>query len=280
MQANTLRILWELRTYVNALQFRASEFASRSSFSFGATVRGDEDRTHDLRLKSEISDYTPTHAVQQEPIESARRAKSFRLVSDGSVPRSRTITRTKWPLPFLIRFLHEPKGQRDYRRCCNCSGPYHIRVFPRTLFVQDDIHWRLASVHCHVDTPQGERLAGARLSFANHRNHLCDGQNTGRNTVSPQFSRAAHSAGIPDVPLQVFGLNQVTCDCPRLGRNCACKLKLKVSPKFCVQGNQSNQTSKSRSVAASDQPLAENPARQHPAQGNLPRHTGARFGEC
>ena len=39
--------------------------------------------------------YTPTHAVQQEPMKSARKPKSFRLVSDGFVHRSRTITRTK-----------------------------------------------------------------------------------------------------------------------------------------------------------------------------------------
>jgi hypothetical protein len=38
--------------------------------------------------------YTPTHVVPQEPMKSARRAKSFRLVSDGFVHRSRTITRT------------------------------------------------------------------------------------------------------------------------------------------------------------------------------------------
>jgi len=38
--------------------------------------------------------YTPTHAVQREPMKSTREAKSFRLVSDGFVPRSRTITRT------------------------------------------------------------------------------------------------------------------------------------------------------------------------------------------
>ena len=39
--------------------------------------------------------YTPTHAVQQEPMKSERETKSFRLVSDGFVHRSRTITRTK-----------------------------------------------------------------------------------------------------------------------------------------------------------------------------------------
>src|SRR5215472_14958792 len=38
--------------------------------------------------------YTPTHAVQQEPMKSTREVNCFRLVSDGFVPRSRTITRT------------------------------------------------------------------------------------------------------------------------------------------------------------------------------------------
>jgi hypothetical protein len=38
--------------------------------------------------------YTPTHAVQQEPMKSAREGKCFRLVSDGFVHRSRTNTRT------------------------------------------------------------------------------------------------------------------------------------------------------------------------------------------
>src|SRR6267142_495182 len=38
--------------------------------------------------------YTATHAVQQEPIESARESNSFRLLLYRLVPRSRTITRT------------------------------------------------------------------------------------------------------------------------------------------------------------------------------------------
>ena len=47
----------------------------------------------------------------------------------------------------------------------------------------------------------------AERFFANQRNHGCNGQNTDRNTVSPQFRRAAHSDCIPHVLLQVFGLN-------------------------------------------------------------------------
>ena len=50
-------------------------------------------------------------------------------------------------------------------------------------------------------------------SFANQRNQGRDGQNTDRNTVSPQF-------------------------CPRLEGSCACKLKLKSSPKCRFNGNQ------------------------------------------
>jgi hypothetical protein len=41
-----------------------------------------------------ISRYTPTHAIQQEPIESAGNGNWIRLLSDGFVPSSRTITRT------------------------------------------------------------------------------------------------------------------------------------------------------------------------------------------
>src|ERR1051326_3754523 len=40
------------------------------------------------------SRYTATHAVQQGPMKSTRRAKSFRRISDGLVHSSRTITRT------------------------------------------------------------------------------------------------------------------------------------------------------------------------------------------
>jgi len=41
------------------------------------------------------SRYTPTNAVQQEPMKSTGRVKTFRLVSVGEGHRSRTITRTK-----------------------------------------------------------------------------------------------------------------------------------------------------------------------------------------
>jgi hypothetical protein len=54
-----------------------------------------EIRTPDPLVRRGKLRYTPTHAVQQEPMKSARKAKSFRLVSDGFVHRSRTITRTK-----------------------------------------------------------------------------------------------------------------------------------------------------------------------------------------
>jgi hypothetical protein len=94
--------------------------------------------------------YTPTHAVQQEPMKSAREGNCFRLASDGVVPSSRTITRTISTFAF----------------------------------------------------------------FANQRNHGYDGQNADRNTVSPQFRRAANSDCIPDVLLQVIGLMQVISDCP------------------------------------------------------------------
>ena len=42
----------------------------------------------------EILRYTPTHAVQQEPMKSARNGNSSRTVSAALVPSSRTITRT------------------------------------------------------------------------------------------------------------------------------------------------------------------------------------------
>src|SRR5258708_1673681 len=45
---------FEFRLYVNALQFRASDLASRSFFSFVATVRGGEDRTRDPRPTSPV----------------------------------------------------------------------------------------------------------------------------------------------------------------------------------------------------------------------------------
>ena len=63
-----------------------------SNLAYGQ--RAGADRTHDLRLKSEISRYTPTHAVQQGPMKSSRKRNWLRLVLDGFVHRSRTITRT------------------------------------------------------------------------------------------------------------------------------------------------------------------------------------------
>jgi hypothetical protein len=51
-------------------------------------------RTLGLLVRRGIFSYTPTHRVQQEPMKSTRETESFRLVSEGFVHRSRTITRT------------------------------------------------------------------------------------------------------------------------------------------------------------------------------------------
>ena len=75
--------------------------------------------------------YTPTHAVQQEPMKSAPKAKSFRLVSDGFVPSSRTITRTISAHQALSPFgqlgllvevsTSRPRSLSKFRR--GCRGP-------------------------------------------------------------------------------------------------------------------------------------------------------------
>ena len=54
-----------------------------------------------LLVRRENLPYTPTHAIQQGPMKSARKGNCFRLVSAGVVHPSRTITRTKLSLlPF------------------------------------------------------------------------------------------------------------------------------------------------------------------------------------
>ena len=65
-----------------------------------------EPTTFGLRVRFRA---TRQQAVQQEPIKSARRAKSFRLVSDGFVHRSRTVTRT-------ILAHSRPRSLNDFLR--------------------------------------------------------------------------------------------------------------------------------------------------------------------
>ena len=78
-------------------------------------------RTPDLLVRRGISHYTPTHAVQEEPIESARESNSFRLLLYRRVPRSRTITRTKLrPGRFLARRNQALHG--DKRIALKCSS--------------------------------------------------------------------------------------------------------------------------------------------------------------
>jgi len=314
--------------------------------------------------------YTPTHAVQQEPMKSARKAKSFRLASDGVVHRSRTITRTispRWSLPFGLFTGHREIVLGN----CGCSvcvdrnvgilmhyeaaiaainelEVIYKRSFEResvyvgggqvlsgltsglphitgcladalsALWIEKLVEVNIVAIHgagnnnvertteidnlsialvgagnklaeskgnydadglsrgacegrdtktyrqthynerqrysqelhsCSSHFLRNRRRSGdraglsqtARFSgdargteqrehiatmgivntdccFANQRNHCRDGQNADRNTVSPQFSHAAHSDCIPDVLLQVIGLMQVIFDCPRTVR--------------------------------------------------------------
>src|SRR5690349_2961470 len=66
--------------------------------------------------------YTPTHAVQQEPMKSTRKGNCFRLVSAGVVHRSRTITRTISASPFFA-------NQRN--QGCDGQIPGRNTVSPR-----------------------------------------------------------------------------------------------------------------------------------------------------
>src|SRR5258708_34879668 len=72
-------------------------------------------RTPDLLVRRGISHYTPTHAVQQEPIESARESNSFRLLLYPVVPRSRTNTRTILLLTLLLLFAGVASPQEQHR---------------------------------------------------------------------------------------------------------------------------------------------------------------------
>src|SRR5260370_37057772 len=77
-------------------------------------------RTPDLLVRRGISHYTPTHAVQQESIESAREGDSFRLLLYRVVPRSRTITRT----------ICRPAGFRSRRNQCARGDNFAARFCP------------------------------------------------------------------------------------------------------------------------------------------------------
>ena len=84
-------------------------------------------RTPDLLVRRGISRYTPTHAVQQEPMKSTRRHNSSRTVLAALVPRSRTITRT---IPVSTALGMGQCGPRCnfkrpcsiFRRCCSISA--------------------------------------------------------------------------------------------------------------------------------------------------------------
>ena len=217
--------------------------------------------------------YTPTHAVQQEPMKSTLEAKSFRLVSDSFVHRSRTIT---WTIS-AHQALSRPRSLSKFRRGprkgeakvisaghAEHDSVRHLlesRYAAATVEVSEALRDRVCRSIDNADVIEREVLAGftaaldsylrvaahgrtrkletastgstpgiicgaglafarawyswleglaatvrkycrlrpqglrsaAKLFFANQRNHVRNGQDTDRNTVSPQFIRAAHS---------------------------------------------------------------------------------------
>lgn len=161
--------------------------------------------------------YTPTHAVQREPMKSTRKGNCSRLVSDGVVHRSRTITRTisTRQRRKLIEVKFQAKAADEnlpVKMLMPASvGPYALAVF-NTSAVLQYLVFRGSPTTLHTT------IVRDKPRFANQRNQGCDGQIPSRNTVSPQLGSATHSDCIPDVLLQVLELWPVMCDCPRTVR--------------------------------------------------------------
>lgn len=176
--------------------------------------------------------YTPTHAVQQEPMKSAREGNCFRLVSDGLVHRSRTITRTISGHPAII-FHASPTASGTgarFVRLLATSRTLEVTVYhgPKRVFVVNLVltdptaiaGWAFTLHPCNLAPSYGflngkiqphPSLQIRGIMAAMIRTSI-------ETTISPQFSRAAHSDCIPDVLLQAFGFMTVICGCPRTVR--------------------------------------------------------------
>jgi len=138
----------------------------------------------------------PTHAVQREPMKSARKAKSFRLVSDGFVPRSRTITRT---------ILGSGTGPNI--RCALSDGWQSAVVVPSRVG-NGSLVELVVCIRSRYDftRPDGfshhQNQSDRPDDFARVLAHFCKPR-----SVSP-------SDCLPDVPQQLFDSVGVAGECP------------------------------------------------------------------
>ena len=163
-------------------------------------------RTPDLLVCRGISHHAPTHAVQQEPMKSAREGTCFRLASDGSVPRSRTITRTT-SMPFCVCWIHGSRFSSGTDLRCRhwYSGASRVRHNP--------------------DRNRKEKAEAINLRPLGFPTSRKSSQPT-RKHVAPKLCNAAFwcsptalpSDCLPDVPLQLLEFVRVARDCPCLVR--------------------------------------------------------------
>jgi hypothetical protein len=141
--------------------------------------------------------YTPTRAVQQEPMKSAREGNCFRLVSDGVVHRSRTITRT----------ISKQRNRRG-KKVSRCQ---HGWVVPYLNLSHAGSHAGLPVAPSEFDLGTRRHIwsllqGNGPLAFVSTDNQGKDRQFHVEKLQQNRLSGMSASACIPDVLLQAFGL--------------------------------------------------------------------------
>jgi hypothetical protein len=180
--------------------------------------------------------YTPTHVVQQEPMKSAREGNCFRLVSDGVVHRSRTITRT----------ISKQRNRRG-KKVSRCQHGWVVLYLNLS-------HAGLPVAPSEFDLGTRRHILSLLQSNGPLALVLTDNQGKDRNfqrfnflekSEKNTFSEVSTSAHIPDVPLQLCDCVVVAGECPHDVRVCEdsqhAKLRRKISrlqrPKLPLRSN-------------------------------------------
>ena len=172
--------------------------------------------------------YTATHAVQQEPIESARKSNSSRLLLYPVVPRSRTITRTIWDdsdFPACLRTIWRTGPWCSFNESLARTGQ-----LVRCVGIVDRADVAFGQMHAPIMATIVTEVRGFLSShenrlprrrpgrFRSRGNQALHGDNRVALKCSiAQFwcSRAASPSDcLPDVPQQLSYSIEVTSDCP------------------------------------------------------------------
>ena len=177
--------------------------------------------TPDLLVRRGKTRYTPTHAVQQEPIESAQNGNSSRTVLDGVVHRSRTITRTisaRCTAPFIAASNETSVAEEKLPTKMLVSA--WIAFCSVALSVSGGQHFvfgpfSAAVTHTSTVTCRPVGFLTSRKSSPSTRKHVALKCSIAQFWCSLS---ALPSDSIPDVPLQSLASARLPRECPSFVR--------------------------------------------------------------